>query len=505
MNPVNGSSARIGIRTAAGAGVLVASRLITRGVDFAALIILARLLSVEDFGVIAVATSVVMIFEAVTDLSLGLALVAIADRTSAHYDTIFTIQLVRGLLLAAALVILSWPVAFLYHDPRLMALICALSLAPAFRGMGSPRMTEFSIEFRFLPFLIVDAVGKGTAFAASIAAAVWTPNYWALVVNSVAAPLTSCVASYLFAPWRGTRLTFEKWRDFAHYLGWSTIGQTVSALDRKMDILILGGVADHLAIGAYAMAADVVALPAQIFVFQILQPFVVAFSAVRQDGRRLAAAYQRAAAGVVAVCLPILVGASLCAESLLRLAFGEKWIASATSLRWLAIAAIPYFFTGPLQALAISLQKVNSVTRLILLELAVKFPLVLVGLANFGVAGVLGARVITALLVAGVAMITVRRLIGLRIRDQIFPAQRAIVSVAGMALVVGALQVLLRDHGGASGEALHLAIVVGAGILAYVGAMLALWNWAGRPASVEGDVFAVAGGLLRRAFGFFQR
>ena len=58
-------------RTAAGATIMIASRLITRCIDFAALIVLARLLSPEDFGLVAIAMSVIMIVEAIMELPLG--------------------------------------------------------------------------------------------------------------------------------------------------------------------------------------------------------------------------------------------------------------------------------------------------------------------------------------------------------------------------------------------------------------------------------------------------
>src|SRR2546430_16460442 len=92
---------RIGSRTTAGASILIVSRLATRCIDLAALFILGRLLSPADFGIVAIAMSVVMIVEAVMELPVGFALVAFPARTKAHYDTAFTLQLAKGILLAA--------------------------------------------------------------------------------------------------------------------------------------------------------------------------------------------------------------------------------------------------------------------------------------------------------------------------------------------------------------------------------------------------------------------
>src|SRR5579871_4932278 len=109
---------KIRSRTAAGATILVASRLITRCIDLGTLVILGRLLSPADFGVVAIAMSVIAIVEAIMELPLGLALVALPTRTEEHYATAFTLQLVRGLLLAVILLALAWPIARIYNDPR---------------------------------------------------------------------------------------------------------------------------------------------------------------------------------------------------------------------------------------------------------------------------------------------------------------------------------------------------------------------------------------------------
>src|SRR5689334_8463252 len=71
-------------RTTAGAGIMIASRLIARCIDFVALVVLARLLSPEDFGLVAIAMSVIMIVEAIMELPLGYVLVTLPARTKSH-------------------------------------------------------------------------------------------------------------------------------------------------------------------------------------------------------------------------------------------------------------------------------------------------------------------------------------------------------------------------------------------------------------------------------------
>ncbi|MDU6831583.1 MAG: oligosaccharide flippase family protein, partial [Bradyrhizobium sp.] len=74
------------------------ARLITRGLDLVTLVALGRLLSPTDFGLVAIAMSIVQILEAILELPLSLALMTLSTRTKSHFDSAFTLQLLRGLV-----------------------------------------------------------------------------------------------------------------------------------------------------------------------------------------------------------------------------------------------------------------------------------------------------------------------------------------------------------------------------------------------------------------------
>jgi O-antigen/teichoic acid export membrane protein len=474
-------------RTAAGATIMIVLRLITRCIDFAALIILARLLSPNDFGLVAIAMSVTMIVEAIMELPLGYALVALPERTKPHYDTVFTIQLLRGLGVAVILMMLAWPFSLLYRDHRLILLIFALSFAPASRGLISPRIVEFSINFNFWPNVIVEVSGKLVAFVLSVSAAWLTRSYWSLAIGTIASPITMLLVSYACAPYLPV-ISLKRWRDFSGYLRWTAFGQTIRALIWQMDSIILGRFIDRSQLGGFAMAANLTALPGQIFVDQMLNPLLVAFSAVRNDTGRLTAAYQKSTMTIVGLGLPIMVGLSLNAEPLVRLAFGEKWLAAVYIVRWLSWAGVPAFFTGPFVALAVSLERSRFCTRLTVIELVIRLPLTLIGIFYYGVIGAIAARLFTGLAVMAFAMLSVRSLIGLRLRDQLLGPWRSMLSASIMVLAIAPLQWWVKDATDQSQLALQIAVIVGIGAASYATSMFVLWEIVGRPDGLESHV-----------------
>jgi O-antigen/teichoic acid export membrane protein len=122
----------------------VVGRLGGRVIDFATLLVLAQLLVPADFGLIALAMTVILLVEAVTDLPINQPILRAEDPTPEDYDTAFTLGLVRALVLAGVVAAAAGPVATFYDEPRLPLLILALATAPMLRSLASPRMADFT-------------------------------------------------------------------------------------------------------------------------------------------------------------------------------------------------------------------------------------------------------------------------------------------------------------------------------------------------------------------------
>lgn len=474
----------VGKRIVIGAGLQVASRMVTRCIDLVALVVLAHLLSPADFGLVAIAMSVVMIVEAIMEMPLGLALVALPVRHESHYETVFTLQLMRGLILASVLIASTWPLSHFYGDDRLIGLVCALAIAPMSRGMANPKMIEFSLKLNFLPSAIVEVSGKVVAFALSVSCAWLTNSYWALPIATIAGPVVMLIVSYILAPY-WPRISLRRWSSFSSYVGWSALGQTIRSIMWQMDPLLLGRLVGQSELGGFSMAANIASLPSQIFVEQTNNPLVVAFSRLRDDVPRLRAAYLKSAASIAAFGLPIMVGLALTAGPLVSLVFGEKWQALPPVLQGLAVAVVPSFLTAPFAALAIAVERPRVITRVVIIEFIVRLPIVLFGAMHFGVIGVVIARIVVAIIVLCIVSASVTTLIGLGPIRQLLAFWRQIMSVAVMAAFVWSMQWMLDQGGPQMLAAVRFGALVLSSAVVYAASLFALWHLSGKPDGLE--------------------
>lgn len=219
---------------------------------------------------------------------------------------------------------------------------------------------------------------------------------------------------------------------------------------------------------------------------------------MRDDDRRMAAAYQRAQAVVTAVALPAGFGAALIADPLIRLVMGEKWAPAIFIVQ--ALAAV-----YALQTLGSSVDSIGMAkgqTKLLFIRslqmLLVRVPVIVVATLLFGMAGLVASRVFTGLLAALVNMFVVRQLIGVGVGAQFTANRRALLSAASMLAVTLVVVRLLPPGVGPTELVVQLAVIALTVVASYGLATWTQWTAAGRPAGPEQELQQLVGKVWRK-------
>lgn len=470
-------------RTATASIWTISGKFLARLLDFASLLVLARLLSPADFGIVAIATSVLVIVEAILDLPLTQALVRIPAPSERMFATAFTLSLMRGTAISLLMIVVAWPMALFYNDPRLFPLVAVISIAPAMRSVISPRMVLFMQRFDFRREFALDLLAKGATLIFSVGVVLATDSYWGLAIGAIAGPTTSTIVSYIFAPMR-PRLSLSEWKHFQDMVGWNTVSQVLNSLNWQMDRLMLPRFTSLSTYGAFSVADNLAGIPYQTFVGPLMRPLMAAFSNVSDRGQQITA-YLKATNAIMVVAAPILLVIILLAEPIVRIVVGEKWIVAAPILQWLCIVSLIGLPTTIMPSLVMVLDKTRYVALRMFAEFAVRAPVTVVGVVMFGLEGALAARVIAAVVAYLVCLVIMQRLIGVSIGAQLYAFVRPLVACVPM---VGFL-LLVQPVLVAMPLGLELVIVVG---FCSIGALalfwvfsLLLWQAVGRPDGLE--------------------
>lgn len=459
------------LKTFRGALWSVAARTASRAVDFLTLLILARILTPADFGLTAIAVSLVSIVDMIFEVPLAQALMRLQRVERSHLDTAFTLGLMRGGVIVTLMVGAAWPIAHIYDDRRLVALVLALALGPMTRSLYSPAMVTFFRALDFRTSFIADFAGKIVAALLSIATLYAGGGYWALVVNPVASALIQTVLSYVLAPYR-PKISLKNLREFSAFTGWFTSSQILAAFSWQYDRVFLGYHVEKPVLGRYSVASDFSVLPTQSVIGPAMRPVMAAFSTMSQDRRRLHLAFLKAARLTMLIALPAGVGIALTADPIISVILGDQWSSAAVYLRWLSLAIMFTAYYQPVYSLCLAVDEPNLLMRINLFEMLTKVVLLTVGFYVGGIMLMMYARILTAALHLLISAYYARRLINVSIIAQLWNLWQVVVSCAAMAVCVLTIQNLLRLADiGLLGT---LSAMVVCGIIVYTSCMHAL-------------------------------
>lgn len=483
-------------QVARGAMWIAATRVLVNLIGVASTILLARLLFPADFGIVAIATTVMAIVSAMTEISLSSALVQHRDPDDAHYDTAFTLNLARAVIVAAVTAALAWPMAALYRDARLVDLILVLAAISGLVGLGNPKLVVLWRSMKFHQEFIIGVLQKLVGFVAAVVVALVYRSYWALVVGSAVSQLVAVAVSYMFVRYR-PRLSLAKAGELMSFSIWVSFSQIVSTLNYRFDNLIIGYFLDKSAVGFYSYGDNLASMATREVTTPVANTLFSAFARMTDDPDRLRRAYFRSQSLLFALAMPVGCGFAMIAEPLVLAALGAKWRAAIPVIEVIATVTAVQTLGMTHYALAMATGNTRALFRRDLVNLGFRLPIVMTGLALAGLAGVLAARVVAGTIALILNMALIRRLIGVPLHDQCAANVRPPIATAAMALAIWAWRLALPLPVGWRPQVATIAATIVLGGLVYVGTTALAWLAMGKPDGVEREVLTIAGERFR--------
>lgn len=471
----------------------ILARVTSRGIDFIVLLVLARLLGPDDFGLVATAMTVIYIVEAVLELPLTIVLVRLPEVSDEIYNTAFTLGLIRGLLVAAIMVSLALPFASLYEDPRLAKLMCVLSLAPAARGLSSPRMVIYDRAMDFSRKGLLEIIGKSLAAIVAISVAFAADNYWAVATGTISNPLFMLIFSYVFAPmW--PNFSLKQWRIFSNIAAWNFVSQVISAVNWQIDRLILPIYVNTVWFGRFTTANDLASLPYQAIMAPISAPIFAALVNARNRDN-FQKAYLTVSCGILMLMAPVMCFIGMMADPIIKLILGSEWYGAIPILTAVSLLNVVYLPTIALAPLVMALDRPRLIAMRAAIELAIRLPLTILAIMFYGIMGAIAARFSTALILLIVDVHFIRSASSIRIRDQFYSAVFVFLSLVPACLSIWEFQGSLQALAGNIGAILLGGVVF---VSLYIGSLFLSWLVRGKPDSAERRVSLGALNVLSR-------
>ena len=422
-------------KLAQGAIWLFASRIVVNLLSLISTILLARLLTPEDFGLVAMASAVLTIVSAVTDLPVSTVLVHRENVEDVHYDNCFSISLLRGAFITLIFLSISYPVSIVFKDSRLILLMIVLGFTSFIPSLNNPKLAVFTRNLVFWQTLVMDATGKFIGLVVAVLIALIYKSYWALVFGGIVTQVVSLAISYIIIPYI-PRINFSKFKEFFHYSVWLSLGQALQQFNWKLDQFLIGYFLGKAPLGIYNFGDNLSNLPTREATAPIANTLFPAYSRIKGDKEKLARAFLLSQKILLAIALPLGFGFAAISITFIPMAVGHKWDQAIPIVQICSMVFAYMAITIPTQSLAMALGETKSLFIRDLVYLGIRVPFIIVGMAYGGLMGIVYGRCIASVLGSFVVMAIANRTINVTFREQLGGMARYIISSALMYFAV---------------------------------------------------------------------
>jgi len=305
------------------------------------LIILARLLSPSDFGLLGLALLTMQILNQFTNLGIDAALIQRQDEIKSYLDTVWLLKISRGFVVFVVLIISSPIVSEFFGEPQLKWVLPALAAGVIIRSFANPAIVYFQRELEFQKQFVYQMSGTVVDFIIAIVFAIRFHSVWALVFGILGGRLTRLAISYLISDYRpALRFDRKAASDLLQFGKWMWATGLVVLIATSGDDAFVGWYLPAAALGLYQLAFRLSNTPATEVTHVISSVMFPAYSKIQDNQDRLRSSFRRTIRVVVSLTTPMALGILVIASPFTQVFLGSQWMAMVPTMQVVAIAGL---------------------------------------------------------------------------------------------------------------------------------------------------------------------
>ncbi len=474
----------IGKRMARAGLWMILQRVAWRGAGLATTIILARLLVPEDFGLVAVATTIFGVVDALSHFGFNQALIRNQNAGRDEYDTAWTLSIARGVVSGGGIALCAGFAADFFEDPRLYDVMLVLAALCFVRGLQNIGVIDFHKQLWFGQDLKFRLIARAGYFVAAVILGLAWHSYWALIAGICAEFVLLTVLSYVMHDYR-PRLSLRAWREILGFSKWYLASNVIAFFNDRSDYFVVSKLVGLEILGFYTVARQVSTLASIAITEPTTQPLFAGFAKIADNRPLLADMYLKALSMLAMVGIPMVVGVICTADLLVGILFGAGWQAAVPFVEILALYGLARITFGSASRALMAMGKLKTNTVLEAIQLAVLLPLLLWGVNANGAHGAAWAVVAAAAIRSILNISVLSRVLQLRLTDLVSAIWRTAAAALAMASTVLVMRFYLPPAETLLSQAGQLTVVVAVAAACYGAVLLALWALSGFPNSSE--------------------
>lgn len=335
---MSGSAATHGAK---GAGITIAAQVVTMAINFVGMIVMARLLTPDDYGLLAMVTVLMGIGALIRDFGMGTASLQERTLTQAQASNLFWVNAVLSAGTASLLALSSPIVARMFDDDRLVRLVPVMAIVLLLTGLQTQYQARLARSTRFSMLALATVTSAGVSIVVGVASALSRWGYWALAAQQGAAALWMLGVYVIATRWRPSLPargvgSAEHLRAGADYGMANVLGYIAD----NVDTFMIGLTSGPVPLGNYNRAFQLFMQPINAVFGPLTRVIIPTINKASLEGRDPGVMLLRVQTALVGLATWGLLATAVTADWLLPLLIGEQWAAAVPLLQILAVGGV---------------------------------------------------------------------------------------------------------------------------------------------------------------------
>jgi len=356
-------------KTIKGVSWSIIDNIVGSGITFLVGLLLARILSPEEFGLIGIITIFIAVFNSIVDSGFSNALIRKNNATNIDYNTAFIFNLILSFLLVLSLFLLSPSVGVFFDQPQLVSLTRAMSLIILINAFALVQRTLLVKKVDFKTQTKISVISSVSSGVIGILMAILGFGVWSIVAQQLSRQFLNTLFLWILSKWRPKlEFSFKSFKELFSF-GWKLLlSGLIDTIWKQFYQIIIGKFYSPSSLGQFSRATQFTDIFSSNLTSVVNRVSYPVLSSIQDDKIRLKEAYKKIIKLTMFIAFVLMLGLAAIAKPLVLVLIGEKWLPSVEFLQIICFSAMLY----PLHSLNLNMLQVKGRSDLFLILEIVK-------------------------------------------------------------------------------------------------------------------------------------
>ena len=350
-------------KTVKGVGWSFIDNLSSSGVSFLVGLVLARLLTPSEYGIMAILTIFIAVSSSIVDSGFSNALIRKTDAKRVDYNTVFLFNLVVSGLLYVVLFFAAPAISVFFKEPLLVEVMRVIGWVLIINALAIIPRTLFVKDVNFKTQTKVSLIASISSGVVGIGMALAGMGVWSLVGQQLSRQLLNTLFLWIYSTWRPIwEFSLQSFRELFGFGSKLLLSGLLDTVFKEIYSLVIGRCYTSAQLGQYTRASQFNQIFSSNLTTVIQRVSYPVLSSIRDESERLREAYRKVIKSTMLITFACMLGLAAVAKPLLIILIGEKWLPAVNFLQIICFSGMLY----PLHAINLNILQVKGRSDLFL-------------------------------------------------------------------------------------------------------------------------------------------